>query len=272
MKNNTPKAAIAGSFLPLLLLLLIFSSCRSNKDLTIFRDITTQQTLKGYPDLPPEHHINEFDNLYVSIVSSNKEMNEIYNPAFSETSGRATNSSLIYTQVPGQYIYGYQIDANGDISLPLIGKVNVRGLTLRQSEAAIHAKAKEYLKELSVKVRLLNYKVTVMGEVVKPGVYYNYNYNFTVMDAISEANGITNHADLENVLVIRPTAQGSLTFNLNLSTKEALVSKAYYLQPNDIVIIKPARYKNVQLRAPVYTLVLSTSAAILLLLNFLNSQ
>ena len=70
-------------------------------------------------------------------------------------------------------------------------------MTLPQCEAAIYAKGKEYLKELSVKVRLLSYKITVMGEVTRPGVYYNYNYDFTVMDAISTANGITNYADLE---------------------------------------------------------------------------
>ena len=238
----------------------------------MLRDLTTQQTLKGYPEPPPEHYINDNDNLYVSIVSSNKEMNELYNPAFAATAARSSNTTLIYNEVSGQYIFGYQTDINGDISLPLIGRVNVRGMTLPQSEAAIYVKAKEYLKEISVKVRLLNYKITVIGEVTKPGVYYNYNYDFTVMDAISTANGITNYADLKNVMVLRPTAQGSQTFNLNLSSKESLASKAYHLQPNDIVFVKPSKYKNVQLRAPVYTLVIAAATAVFLVLNFMNTR
>ena len=66
-----------------------------------------------------------------------------------------------------------------------------------------------------------------------------------------------------------PTPEGSQTF-VNLSNKESLASKGYHLQPYDIVFVKPAKYKNVQLRAPVYTLVISSVAAILLLLNFLK--
>lgn len=256
--------------LGLLLVMLTLFSCRSNKDLTMLRDVPGQQSMK-YPVPPPPHRVGENDNLYVSIVSSNKEMNELYNPAYAGSS-KNSNSSIIYNEVAGQYIYGYQTDANGDITLPLIGKVAVRGLTLPECEAAIYAKATEYLKEVSVKVRLLNYKVTVMGEVNEPGVYYNYNYNFTVMDAISMANGITNYANLDNVMILRSGENGSESFMLNLSKQESLNSKAYFLQPNDIVFIKPARYKNVQLRAPIYSLVISSVATVVLFLNFLGNN
>jgi polysaccharide export outer membrane protein len=265
------KASVPGSLVRWFTFLIVACStfsCRSHKDLTMLRDVSLQETLK-YPEEPPPHKIEEKDNLYISIVSSNKEMNELYNPAFAGTS-RTSNSSIIYNEVSGQYIYGYQIDSNGDISLPLIGKVNVKGLTLQECEGVIYNKAKEYLKELSVKVRLLNYKITVMGEVNKPGVYYNYNYNFTVMDAISMANGITNQAKIEDVMILRPGENGSQTYHLDLSSKEMLASKAYFLQPNDIVILKPARYKNVQLRAPAYTLAISTVATVILFLNLLQ--
>jgi polysaccharide export outer membrane protein len=244
-------------------------SCRSNKDLTMLRDVSGQASLK-YPVPPPPLRIGDNDNLYVSIVSSNKEMNELYNPAYAGSS-KNSNSSIIYNEVAGQYIYGYQADANGEIALPLIGKIAVRGLTLPEVEAAIYSKAKEYLKEVSVKVRLLNYKVTVMGEVNEPGVYYNYNYNFTVMDAISMANGITNYANLENVMILRSGENGAQSFAIDLSKQESLNSKAYFLQPNDIIFIKPSKYKNVQLRAPVYSLVISSVATVVLFLNFLGN-
>jgi polysaccharide biosynthesis/export protein len=270
MKNKYQNREVVSHLLTFLLALIALSSCRSNKDLTMLRDASKQETMK-YPEPPPPHRIVENDNLYVSIVSSNKDMNELYNPAFAGSS-KNSNSSIIYNEVAGQYIYGYQADANGDISLPLIGKITVRGLTLQEAEAAIYAKAKEYLKEVSVKVRLLNYKVTVMGEVNEPGVYYNYNYNFTVMDAISMANGITNYANLENVTILRSGQNGGQTFTLDLSAKESLTSKAYFLQPNDIVFIKPSKYKNVQLRAPVASLVISGIATVVLFLNFLGNN
>jgi polysaccharide export outer membrane protein len=103
-------------------------------------------------------------------------------------------------------------------------------------------------------------------------VYYNYNYNFTVMDAISMANGITNYANLESVTILRSGETGAQSFTLDLSKQESLNSKGYFLQPNDIVFIKPAKYKNVQLRAPVYSLVISSVATVVLFLNFLGNN
>lgn len=244
-------------------------SCRSNKDLTFLKDVALQGAIKGSPKYPSDYQIKKRDNLYVSIVSSNAEMNELFNPAFAGT-GQATARNISYQDPAGQYINGYQVNVEGDLVLPLIGTVEAEGLTIEQCEDAIRKKASEYLKEITVRVRLLNYKVTVIGEVASPGVYYNYNYDFTVWDAISFANGITDFADLEKVVVLRTFPEGSYTFHLDLSSKEALQSAGYYLQPNDVVFVRPAKYKNVRLRTPVYTVALSTVATVLLFLNFLK--
>ena len=243
-------------------------SCRSNKDLTILRDASINEKLKSYPEPSSQYAIKSNDNLFVSIISSNKEMNEVYNPSISGTGKTAVNN--VYNDVSGQFIFGYVVDNNGDVTLPLIGKVSVKGLTFSEAEAAVGAKAKEFLKDFTVKIRLMNFRITVMGEVTKPGVYYNYNNVFTVMDAISIANGITNYADLEKVLVLRPSPQGNQSFYLNLSKKESLQSPAYYLQPNDLVFIEPSKYKNVQLRTPVYSIAISSVAAVLLLISILD--
>src|SRR5882762_1878011 len=116
MKNKFKPLPAVVYLLSFLVMVSFFSSCRSHKDLTMLRDITTQQTLTGYPEPPPDHHINDYDNLYVSIVSSNKEMNELYNPAFAATATRSSNTGIIYNEVAGQYIFGYQVDATGEIS------------------------------------------------------------------------------------------------------------------------------------------------------------
>lgn len=257
-------------FAALLTFSITFSlfSCKSHKDLMILRDAQLNEKLKGYAEPLAPYTIKSNDNLFVSIISSNREMNEVYNPSVSGTGRTAVNN--VYNELPGQYIFGYLVDNSGDITLPLIGKVNVAGLTFVQCEAAIGAKAKEFLKDFTVKIRLLNFRITVMGEVAKPGVYYSYNPVFTVMDAISTANGITNYADLKKVLVLRPSAQGNQSFYLDLSRKESLLSPAYFMQPNDLVFVEPAKYKNVQLRTPVISIVLSSIAAALLLVNILK--
>jgi polysaccharide export outer membrane protein len=270
MKNIFTILKTTTAFNLMIIALCLFSSCRSHKDLTILKDVSLQGgAMKGFPEPPQAYKIRKDDNLFVSIISSNAEMNELYNPALAGNGRTQTNTSGMYNEVAGQYIFGYLVDASGNITLPLIGKVNVIGLTLLEAETAITGKAKEYLKEFTVKVRLLTYRITVIGEVNKPGVYYNYNSYVTVMDAISMANGITNYADLEKVLVLRSTPTGSQSYYLKLSSKESLASAGYFLQPNDVLIIEPSRYKNVQLRSPIYSIVLSSVATVVLLVSVL---
>lgn len=215
----------------------------------------------------PVHKIQEKDNLYVSIISTNAEMNKIYNPA---NAGAPESIINRYEGVAGQFINGYEVDREGNITLPIIGKINVLGQTFRESEQTVERKAKSFLKEVTVKVRLLNYRVTINGEVKNPGVYYNYNYDFTVLDAISMANGVTDFAQINNVMIIRPTENGKEVFKINLNSKSSLLSDGYYLQPNDVVIVQPSRGKNQQLNIPQYSLILTSLSVVLLLLNYLK--
>jgi polysaccharide export outer membrane protein len=110
-----------------------------------------------------------------------------------------------------------------------------------------------------------------MGEVKSPGMYYKYGPDFTVFEAIGMASGITNYAQLDSVLVLRPTRDGSQTFVLNLKNKSALLSDAYFLQPNDVVMIQPGKNKNLELRTPIYTITLAAASAILLLVNIFRN-
>jgi polysaccharide biosynthesis/export protein len=263
MKKNCPALLI--NFFPIFALFILFTSCRSSKDLSYMYEARTKKQIAGAPVPSSPYKIQPNDNLYVSIISPNTDMNEIYNPA---TVGNLRTINNIWQNLPGQYVQGYSVSLDGIVNLPSVGKIPVVGLTIPEAEAKIQAKAQEYLKDVTAKVRLLNYKVTVMGEVTSPGVYYNYNFEFTVLDAISSASGTTNASDLEKVLVLRRTPTGTETFLLNLRSDQALSSPAYLLQPNDVVLVQPSKYKNVQLRLPVYSAALSTIAAIFLALNF----
>jgi polysaccharide biosynthesis/export protein len=246
---------------------LLLSSCRSNKDLLYLSDATPARKMTGLPQVHSDYKIKLNDNLFVSIVSSNVEMNDIYNPS---TVGMGRTINNLWQTLQGQFLYGYLVDADGSISLPALGKVNVVGLTLIECEAKIKAKAEEYLKEVTAKVRLLNYKVTVMGEVTNPGVYYNFNPEFTIFDALGSAGGATPSAKLNKILVLRRVGDGSKTITLDLSSQTALASEGYFLEPNDVVVIPPAKYKNAQLGLPFYTTVLSTVTTFILVLNYIS--
>jgi polysaccharide export outer membrane protein len=89
---------------------------------------------------------------------------------------------------------------------------------------------------------------------------------------LSQAQGVKNSAKLERVLVLRQTTEGSQSFILNLNSKAALTSPAYFLEPNDVVVIQPSKYKNVELRLPLYTAALSTVTTLFLVLNFIANN
>lgn len=227
-------------------------SCKSYKDLTLLTDIQADQDfLRNMPQDAPVYHIKKDDNLYVSILSQNPEMNLLYNPAMAQTTGYQTGTQQMYGDLASQYLNGYQVDQEGNIDLPILGKIFVEGASIPVAESKIIIKALEFLKSPTVKVKLLNYKITVLGEVNTPGTYYNYDKSISVLDALSMAHGITDFAQIDNILVMRHTDLGTETFRLNLQSSHSILnSKAYFLQPDDIVYVEPGRNKNAKLRAP----------------------
>ena len=253
------------------LILCVFSSCRSYKEATLLLDlnrpgqvdIRSSSTFSNYKLRPK-------DNVYVSVVSSNAEMNRIYNPAQSGSPAQVNNN---YEGETNRNIYGYVVDENGNIQLPLLGLFYVQGKTLKETQDLIQTKAEGLFKDVTAKVRLLNYKVTIIGEVKTPGIYYNNDGDFSVLDAISRAQGLTEFALLEEVLVLRQNKSNAQdAYIMNLTSKTALHNEAFYLMPDDVVVIKPAKNKNRQLRAPAQNWIIPSVSAVLVLLNYLKNN
>jgi polysaccharide biosynthesis/export protein len=268
MKNCISSFRLS-QWLCLFAVVIVFSSCRSNRDLSYLLDAQNNKSIAGSPPANEEYRLQTNDNLFISIISPNIEMNDLYNPA---VVGNQRSINNVWQNIEGQFVQGYLVEPDGHVNLPSVGRVAVAGLTVREAENKIRAKAQEYLKDVTAKVRLLNFKVTVIGEVNKPGVFYNYNYEYTVFDALSSAGGITNYSKLEKVLVLRRTKNGSQTYTLNMNSQSALSSPAYFLEPNDVVMVQPSKHKNVQMRLPIYTAAISTATAILFYLNYLDNN
>ncbi len=252
----------------LLVLAQAFSSCRSSKDFTYLDDADIS---KGVPRALPSlaYRIKINDNLFVSVISRDPEMNKIYNPATAGNAAAAT-ANQVWSSLQGQFVYGYLVDKDGFVNLPSMGKVRVVGMTIEECQNEIQALATQFLKDVSTKVRLLNFKVTVIGEVTNPGVHYNYNPECTVFDAIAMANGNKNTAALTNVLVLREAGDQVKTYKLNLKSTTVFNSEAYNLLPNDLVIVQPGKNKNLELQSPLFSLVFSSIAVLTSLLLLLS--
>jgi len=250
-------------------LFILFSlfSCTSAKKLTYFQDLTPNETLKGLPRPAPVYKIRLSDNLFVGIYSQDPEMNKLYDP-----SGTSNQASVAFEGAASRAVNGNIVSPDGTISLPALGKIKVEGKTIREAEELIHTAAKEFLKEVSVKVRVLTYKITVIGEVKVPGVYYNYNDYLTIFDAIALAQGTTDFAKLQEVLVTRNIPGGTKTYTMDLNSKTSFQSDGYYLLPGDVVFLQPARNKGLAQKLPLAGVIVGSISALLLLLNYLNNK
>lgn len=256
------------SSLVLILLMAVLFSCRSSKDLIYLKDaVNTRTLIAGLPNESTEHILKAGDILYVSIKSMNVEVNALYNP---ESNMESMNSMGYqkYTTPSGAYLYGFEIDPNGFVKLPMLGNLKVDSMPVAKAEAVVQKKADEFINDAIVKVKLLNFQITVLGEVRNPGVYFNYKNSITVLEALALASGSTDYAAIKKVMVIRTGSNGNQSFILDLSSKESFKSEAFYLRSNDYVIVQPAKNKNFQLNSQAYSLMFSSLSMLLAVLVF----
>ncbi len=251
----------------LLLLMVTMFSCRSSKDLIYLKDAANNVPIPRLSIQSTEHTLKSGDVLYISIKTMNAEVNAVFNPEsnMETTTGQGFQK---YTTPSGAYLYGFEIDTDGSINLPMLGKIHVAGISISQAEQVVQKKADEFVNDAIVKVKLLNFKITVTGEVRNPGVYYNYNNSITVIEALAMANGNTDYASIKNVMVVRPGTVENNSYFLDLSSKNIFMSEAFYLQPNDYVVVQPDRYKNFQLNSQAYSLFFSSLSVLLAVLGF----
>lgn len=183
-----------------------------------------------------ENPIQKNDQLWITVGGSNLQDLIIVNSASGVPAG-TTGSNL----VPGTNSTGYLVEADGKIKLPYLGAVQASGLTRRQLEAFLTEKFKDYTKDPVVNVRFLNYSVSVMGEVAKPGRYNMPTERTTILEALSMAGDLNEMGRRENVLVIREVNGQREFARLNLLSRDLFRSPYYYLKTNDVIYVEAVK-------------------------------
>src|SRR5690554_305664 len=253
--------------------MLLQYSCSNTQEITMLRDISRDRSIHELaPKEPQDYRIKPNDLLYLKILTLDPEINEIFNPSRTGGNNNQSGTQQMYGTPVGQYLNGYLVDDDGAVSIPIIGKVEMAGLTLTEAEDQLRLRAEEYLKEPSVQVKFLNYKITVSGEVKNPNVLYNYEKNVNIFDAISMANGITDYADLTKLLVVRKTNGTSHTYKVDATSKDIYSSEVFYLLPNDFVYIPPTNLKRTRENTTVYSLILSAISTLIVVGTALNNN
>lgn len=245
---------------------LSFYSCTPQSQLIYFQpgkdvdhpDSTVVMSYKaGTNNNPPEYILREKDLLYIQVSSAtDREINELFS---NKVGGNyATQNEL------GVYLNSYSIDSSGNITIPMIGQVHVAGLTVSGAREAIADKAKDFTRDTPVVIcKMTNYKITILGDVNRPGTYTFYQDNVNVFQAISQAGDLTKYGNRAKVRIVRKGSKEDIMYYVDLRASGVVQSPRYYLLPGDIVYIEPNKTaKSFQMAEFPWSILFSTISTI----------
>lgn len=223
MKTNSYKLYVIA-----ILSVLMLSSCTSKKDIVYFQNVNNnQQVLNQVVNVTQKLSPN--DLLKVSVLAFDMSAVAMFNGEGISGSGGGSKT--------------YLIDNNGNIEFPLLGNIKMAGLTRVEATKLLKDKISEYVKDPIVNLDLKNFKITVLGEVNKPGVFQINNERVTLLEALGLAGDMTIFGERKNILVIREGDGKKSYTRIDLTSDEIFKSPAYYLSQNDVVYIEPNNAK-----------------------------
>lgn len=226
-------------FFYFLLVALLFTACQSYKKVPYLQDMDvvarTEQQAKLY-----DAKIMPKDLLTIVVSCSSPELAAPFNLTVATTSNLSTNYA---TTQP--VLQQYLVDNEGKVKFPILGELQLGGLTKRAAEQLIGDKLKPYIKEPPiVTVRMVNYKISVIGEVTRPGTFTITNEKVNLLEALAMAGDMTVYGLRDSVKLIREDALGRQEIvTMDLNKAETILSPYYYLQQNDIVYVVPNKTK-----------------------------
>lgn len=219
----------------------ILSFSCSKRNLVYFSDIGPDKVYSIPIDSSIEQRIQEDDLLSITVTSLNAESNMLFNAGVLMPSGN-TGNTIVSTPINENYL----VDKDGFINYPVIGQINLKGLTKLEAVKKMSLLLDEYVQNPIINIRLMNFKVTVIGEVQKPNTFIIPTEKVTILEALGLAGDMTAYGKRENVLIVREKDGTRSTTRLNLNDKDLLASPFYYLQQNDVIYVEPFKTKAIQ--------------------------
>jgi len=234
-------------FAPLLYLSLTIISCNTTKKIKYFQDIPDSGRLKtiiGANYLEPTIQVDDILTILVETVDPTA-TSMINSGNISAASSQLSSMGSGTGALPlGGTSGGYLVDKSGYVNIPVLGKIKLLGLTTSQARDMLDSIAFKYYKDAAIIVRFANFKVSVTGEVNRPGIYVMPNEKVSVLDALSMAGDLTIFGKRENVLLIRDNLDGTKTpYRINLKRSDFISSPYYYLRQNDVIYVEPNKAK-----------------------------
>lgn len=210
----------------------LLSSCASYDKIPYFQDLSRAQITSEDITNFSLHTVQPLDRIQISVTSLNQDAANVFN---NNVPNAGTNSS--------EPTYGYVVDQNGEVLLPLVGKIKVAGMTTEQLSVQLQNQLGTYLSKPTVSVRLVNFKVAVLGDVMRPNVYSSPSERLTITEALALAGDLNITAKRDDIILVREIDGKRMYVPINLNTKNVFQSPYFYLKSNDLIFVQPSKLK-----------------------------
>ena len=213
--------------------LLLFTNCASRKQFVYFQDNIDKKINAEYP-----LKLKEGDILNIKVFGCDEESIKIFN--IPTTNNQNANRNYFSGGTPSN---GYLINKIGEIDFPLIGKIKLTELSIEEATDLIKLKLNTYLKDPKVSIQILNFKITILGDVKNPGTIEVPNEKITLIEAIGIAGDLNITAKRKNILLLRDENGIKKQYRIDLTNNNFINSPIYYLTQNDVIYIEANQAK-----------------------------
>jgi len=268
-----PIKQLTHRLIQLTLVVLVMSSCVTNKkyvylqkDDVNVKDLPKDTVVRSYDLVNYEYRIQPEDNISVRFESLTPQEYDIFNR---NIMAQQQNQNL---NQGNAILIGELVDPQGEITYPVIGKVKVAGSTVYEIQTKLQQLADQYLESPVVKVRLINFRFTLLGEAKREGTVVLANNRINYIEAIGLAGGLTDFADKRNIKLIRQIDGKAQVRYLNLLDENFINSPEYFVYQNDILIVPALRQRPYQTYfGKNLSLIISSLSLLLITITLINS-
>jgi len=232
---------------------LFLSSCISQNRIKLLQEMNSKSITSEFAnDKNTSYRLQVGDHLYIEVYSVDPKTSKFFQTDFPDL----MNPTYLYLK-------SYSVDESGYINFSFVDKMFVKGLTVTELKAQIQKTLNEYFKDATAVVKLVNFEVSVIGEVNNPGSFTVYRDQLNLFQAIGLAGGFKDFGNPKNVKLIRQSQTGSILEKIDLSDSRILESPYFYMQPNDIIYVEPLNAKSWSyVRFPYETILVLISTAL----------
>lgn len=251
-------------FIPILFLCLLLSSCISMKRMKYLQpsDEKEQQGAQVFSTPNEKYLVQPGDNLYIRVSTLDEKTNNLFNIASGGSSYGQAYSDL------SVYLSSYTVSDSGYITFPMAGKIQVVGNNEEQIIMLVQQSVDKFLRDTKVIVKLINNKISVLGEVKRPGQFIVYQSGINIFEVLAMAGDMNSYANRNQVQLIRKTGKGNELHYLDLTSKDIINSPYYMLKPNDILYVAPLNSRNFAFDQFPYAIIFGIISSTLLLLTY----